>query len=369
LVRCAGSARRAELANGRRIRIRVRRRGQARHGSRDLITPGSLRVRLSTAQPGRDFSGRPGSQADEGGRGGGCGPEGIDGGGYCNGYCTHYVWTRRPDLSRLGDATNWLSGAQVRGIPTGTKPVKGAAAWWPHPLYPGDRWGHIAYVESTTASTVTVREMNWDGPNVVTTRTIGLDDARAPHAYIYGGPAGNGPGAIPGGSGPVGSGWEVAFQGSNGSLWVTGADVRGDLGLGMAPGTSPSITGLTTGGWEVAFQGSNGNLWVTGADVRGDLGLGMAPGTSPSITGLSSGGWQVTFRASNGTLWTTGRDVRGDLGLGVASGTSPSIAGLADGNWQVAWNAGSLWTTGRDVRGDLGLGMAPGTSPSITSVR
>jgi Peptidase family M23 len=166
-----------------------------------------------------------------------------------------------------------------------------------------------------------------------------------------------------------GSGWQVAFQGSNGSLWTTGKDIRGDLHLGMAPGTSPSITGLSNGGWQVAFQGSNGNLWTTGRDVRGDLGLGMAPGTSPSITAMEGGGWQVAFVGSNGSLWTTGEDVRGNLNLGVQNGTSPSIAGLEGGGWQIAWNAGgSLWTTGEDVRGNLNLGVQNGTSPSIAGL-
>jgi hypothetical protein len=47
----------------------------------------------------------------------------------------------------------------------------------------------------------------------------------------------------------------------------------------MAAGTSPS---MDLAG-DIAFQGSNGDLWVTGPGGTYDLGLGMLARTSPSI--------------------------------------------------------------------------------------
>ena len=74
---------------------------------------------------------------------------------------------------------------------------------------------------------------------------------------------------------------EVAFQGSNGDLWITGSHGTGDAHLKMMPGTSPSIDD----GGEVALQGKNGDLWIwkLGSSAV-DLGLGMMAGTSPSIS-------------------------------------------------------------------------------------
>jgi hypothetical protein len=150
-----------------------------------------MRVELANHPHRPRFTGRIGPGAEEGGKGGGCGPEGIDGGGYCNGQCTHYAWTKRRDLIRLGNAVDWLAGVRSRGIPTGARPIPGAIAWWDGRV--GGGYGHVAYVESVTPTTVTISEMNYVAPFVVSTRTIALNDSRAPHAYIYGGPAGSGP--------------------------------------------------------------------------------------------------------------------------------------------------------------------------------
>jgi Ca2+-binding RTX toxin-like protein len=69
----------------------------------------------------------------------------------------------------------------------------------------------------------------------------------------------------------------------------------------MMPGTSPSIDDQD----DIAFQGSNGNLWIWIAPATGvasgahDLGLGMKAGTSPSISrdpGLVGGARPQTSR-------------------------------------------------------------------------
>jgi hemolysin type calcium-binding protein len=95
---------------------------------------------------------------------------------------------------------------------------------------------------------------------------------------------------------------DIAFQASNGDLYVLykfhgtgfgggGAAGGGDTGAKMMPGTSPSIDDND----DVAFQGSNGNLWIWIAPASGvasgahDLGMGMKGGTSPAI-GRDPGG-------------------------------------------------------------------------------
>jgi len=171
-------------------------------------------------------------------------------------------------------------------------------------------------------------------------------------------------------------GYEVAFQGTNGNLWLATVGANGapfaptDYGLPMRPGTSPSITFMHGVGYEIAFQGANTDLWVVGADYRGDTGLGMMSGTNPSIASLTGGGWEAAFQANTTNLWTIGADSNGDTGLGMNSGTSPSVTGLAGGGWEAAFqaNTGDLWAIGSDNIGNLALGMnSAGTSPSIVA--
>jgi len=80
------------------------------------------------------------------------------------------------------------------------------------------------------------------------------------------------------------------FQGFNGDLWTSYGASTVDTGLAMKAGTSPSVTALEDGTPEVAYQGSNGDLWVAtqnadNGDWTGvDQGLGMMADTSPAIT-------------------------------------------------------------------------------------
>jgi hypothetical protein len=73
----------------------------------------------------------------------------------------------------------------------------------------------------------------------------------------------------------------IAFQLYNGHLGVEDPlnGIITHTELRMMAGTSPSVEHAT-----VAFQGSNGHLWIYhwGGGAR-DTGLGMMPGTSPSI--------------------------------------------------------------------------------------
>jgi hypothetical protein len=113
----------------------------------------------------------------------------IDGGGYCRGQCVDYVWSRRHDLARLGNAADWMAGARRHGIPTGSAPVPGAVAWWSDssPYVLGAN-GHVAYVTGVGRETVTFDEMNGPaGPFKVDRQTFALDSPYAPQGYIYGG--------------------------------------------------------------------------------------------------------------------------------------------------------------------------------------
>jgi hypothetical protein len=165
-------------------------------------------------------------------------------------------------------------------------------------------------------------------------------------------------------------GYEVAFQGGNGHLWLTGASGTSDTGFAMRPTTSPSITALTTGGYQVAFQASNSILWTTGTAGTLNAGLGMATTTSPAIAGLNGGTYEVAFQANTGELWLLGPSSGGSTGFAMATGTSPAIVGLVTGGFEVVYQASNtvLGVTGTASTSSLGFGVAAGTSPSITGL-
>jgi hypothetical protein len=214
----------------------------------------------------------------------------------------------------------------------------------------------------------------------------------------------------------AGNGYAVAFEGSNGDLWLTGSGPGAqDTGLGMMPGTSPSIAALSPGEYQVAFQANTGVLYTMGADgttdwnlpmnthsspsivgqgngyevayestttelseaslsvsgaSHGGLGLGMQPGTSPSITALWGGGIEIAFQANTGTLWTVGTNSPAtNTGQGMNQASSPSITGLPLNNtgYEIAFEANTnvLTTIGTFGGVNTGLAMMPGTSPAI----
>jgi hypothetical protein len=193
--------------------------------------------------------------------------------------------------------------------------------------------------------------------------------------------------------------YTMAWQGSNGHLWIWGPPANPiDTGLAMAPGTSPSLIRLSDalsidGNYVAAVQGTNGHLWTltsgTGA-VAHDSGAPMAPGTSPSvrITAVigNSQRYVTAFQGANGDLWVgeNALPTGVDTGQQMMSGTSPSLittpvdlpgAPLGGSAAYVGYtsNTGAVWMYGYNfydgstIEQPTGLTAAPGTSPAIVS--
>jgi surface antigen len=109
------------------------------------------------------------------------------------GQCTWYAAGRRPDLDGIvhGNAGEWLSEARGR-VPEGQTPVVGAIAVWLANTGGAYGAGHVAYVAAVAGSAVTVEDFNWGLPHEMHNRhTV---PASWISGYIYGGPAGSGPG-------------------------------------------------------------------------------------------------------------------------------------------------------------------------------
>jgi surface antigen len=105
-----------------------------------------------------------------------------------------YVVGRRPDLRGIvgASAGDWLKEARGR-VPEGTIPVPGAVAVWLPNTGEASNAGHVAYVVGVSDARVLVDDSNWGEPALWVHRH--LVPASWISGYIYGGPAGNGPGS------------------------------------------------------------------------------------------------------------------------------------------------------------------------------
>lgn len=87
--------------------------------------------------------------------------------GYAYGYDTYYVAQRRSIPQTWGNAREWYSHARADGFLVGARPAPGAIAWTAEGAL-----GHVAYVEGVSGDFVTMSEMNFDGWNRFTFRTV-----------------------------------------------------------------------------------------------------------------------------------------------------------------------------------------------------
>jgi alpha-tubulin suppressor-like RCC1 family protein len=194
--------------------------------------------------------------------------------------------------------------------------------------------------------------------------------------------------------------WHSFAIDSNGTLWATGWNLEGQLGLGnnshqssFQPVTIPNfpsdahIVSVAAGTYHSVALDSTGKLWATGKNKYGELGLGnydnqtsFQPVTSDSIsnkniTSIAAGEQHSLAVTSDGKLWASGLNNYGQLGLGnildqnsfqhvTISALSSKIVSIAAG-WHNSFaldSDGKLWATGRNSNNQLGLSGTIGNS-------
>ena len=329
-------------------------------------------------------------------------------GGSDIGQCTWYAAGRRPDLWGItrGNAKTWLKEAAGHA-PEGTVPVPGAIA-----VDEGGSWGHVAYVVGVSGPNVIVDDSNYWGD--VTVHYSHPIPASHFAGYIYGGPAGNGPGSDgPGpapGPGPGGGPSEppsaaygsmpaiavgpsglptVVAQGPSNSLdayWETpDAQWHGPLGIGAGGSTysAPSIGASASGYPVVATEGPSNSLYVywetSDAQWHGPLGIGGAGTTysAPSVGVGSSGLPTVAVQGPSNSLdvyWETpDAQWHGPLGVGAGGSTYSAPSVTSTSTVVVQGPSNSLYayweTPDAQWHGPLGIGPAGSTysSPSAAT--
>ena len=95
------------------------------------------------------------------------------------GQCTYYVALKRY-VPWSGDAKYWLRNAKAFGYKTGDVPQVGSIVVTSE----NPRYGHVAYVEAVSNSTITISEMNFVGLGIKSVRVL---SASSPviRGYIY----------------------------------------------------------------------------------------------------------------------------------------------------------------------------------------
>jgi len=217
------------------------------------------------------------------------------------------------------DGGQWLVNAQRAGIPTGSQPVAGALVVWGVPNTAS--WGHVAYVEAATSPThVLVNECNWDWKGDCRTIWENPQSASEPlQGYIYGGPAGNGPGAggTQPGIGPTVGGSDLDFvktvntAGTVEVHWATAASGYQQRGGDFASDFSPAddanghfqLFGSANGAPELGFIktiNTGGTVEVHWDTLQGSSYKRVGDFTSDfSPADAGNGTWQL-FGSANG---------------------------------------------------------------------
>jgi surface antigen len=363
---------------------------------------GSL-VSTSTAPGGKGGGNQSCAPIEAGGTGQVCfvnDPFATYQGGTDIGQCTWYAAGMRPDLDGIttGNAADWLTEAKGHK-PEGTVPVVGSIAV--NTTADGGV-GHVAYVAGIAdgGATLILDEANLhnNGGVFLNISTPASDF----QGYIYGGPAGSGPGGGtgPGGPGPGGgsavgsypsiavggSGLPtVAAEGPDNSLYVywetSDAQWHGPLGVGAGGSTftRPSISANQSGLPTIAAQGPSNSLdvyWQTSdAQWHGPLGVGAGGSTfsAPSIAVGSSGLPTVAAEGPDNSLYvyweTSDAQWHGPLGVGAGGSTfsAPSIGANQSGLPTIAAQGPSnsldvYWqTSDAQWHGPLGVGAGGST--------
>ena len=172
---------------------------------------------------------------------------------------------------------------------------------------------------------------------------------------------------------------------TDGSLWSCGYGNSGQLGLGDT-NTKTTFTQVTTninndvkqvicGGQHTFILKNDGTVWATGLDGNGQLGLG---GTAKrtiftqvnidDVKQVSCGRYHTFILKNDGSLWSCGYNYYGGLGLGhtsnrltftqVTTNINNDVKQVACGWYHtfIIKNDGSVWACGLNDEGQLGLG-------------
>ena len=141
---------------------------------------------------------------------------------------------------------------------------------------------------------------------------------------------------------------------SDGKIWVfgNGSSGYGALGLGndnnvLVPtqlGSANNWIGISTGSYNTFAVKSDGTLWGTGSNVNGELGIGTFGNAPHSLVQIGTAtDWKTTSGTldctiglkTNGTLWGWGLNSYGQVGDGTTTERHTPVQIGTDTNWKI----------------------------------
>jgi alpha-tubulin suppressor-like RCC1 family protein len=180
------------------------------------------------------------------------------------------------------------------------------------------------------------------------------------------------------------------FLKHDGSLWTTGDNEYGQLGIGtftpdIPTGTNQpqqiltnNVKAIAAGAIHSLFLMNDGSLWAMGYNGEGELGDNTYQNTnrpeqivSSNVTAIAAGGFHSLFLKSDGSLWAMGENTYGQLGDGTYNNTnqpeqivSSNVTTIAAGDYHSLFlkSDGSLWAMGGNTCGQLGDGTDNNTN-------
>ena len=175
---------------------------------------------------------------------------------------------------------------------------------------------------------------------------------------------------------------------NDGSIWACGDGGDGQLGLGtnMYKTTFTKITtninndvkDIVCGDYHTVILKNDGSVWATGGNGEGQLGLGSTTGDNRStftkittnvsnVKQIACGSIHTFILKNDNSLWACGDGSKGQLGLGISdkktftqvtTNISNDVKEIICGyeHTFILKNDGTVWSCGRNTNGQLGLG-------------
>ena len=173
----------------------------------------------------------------------------------------------------------------------------------------------------------------------------------------------------------------------DGSVWATGQNQNGQLGDGSREdrgtfvkvmstpwGSYNGATDVSAGGYHSLVLKADGSVWVTGKNKDGQLGLGSTKDkcvytqvVSCGVKAVAAGGQHSMVLNQDGSVWSTGNNVYGQLGDGSSTDRAVFVQVISGGVKVIAAGAfhtmvlkedGSVWAAGSNQFGQFGSGWS-----------